>query len=879
MVALALLVSLYGLVGFPSPEDILDGGASKAVAHPQQECVNELWGQPLVPPYCYDVPHEHAPTTTTTRPPPPTTTQPTCPHGTWSDGTCRACPAGQVWITGSGCQASSGCSSGNHNHDGHGCHSQDTAHSDTPGASPTNPDGTQNSPNEGNSGGGCDVNGRYDPTDPTANSEGCVTVFGDPSRCGEDTNTVYDEEAELCISTDPNVDPDFGDRTICPDPRQYHNGERCVVKSREDDPDRSQNCPAGQAFYSTLGCAYPCDAGQILVGGTCQTVQRPNRPQRPGDPPPPAQCPVGYSGTPPNCVEGTPEIYVIDQSVGESDGSVGVILALSHRAATSATVEVATSDGTATDGSDYTAVARTVTIPANTQMARVPVTILNDTHPEPSEETFTVSISNAAGGAELGASTSGTMTIVDDDPFAGILTGLTAVCVDGEITVSWQRPGQAPGLNSYSYRIADNINLFSSGAFYRAGNIRDLDQTSVTVAATDTSLTYHAGVRTNLRNAWAETDRRGFGCTESLPVVSLDDAALTVAEGSTVQITASLNKAPAESAHVWLAITEGLGVVGTCTSGADFGIDAGRFIYDRTTTTAALTLTACDDADTDNESGLLSLTTTNIEGLELGALTTVRIAIEDDDEPTVSISGPSGPVTEEDADGLSNLVAFTVELDPAAAEDVTVMVNTAAGTASDAACVSGGDFLQRSMTVRFSPGDTSKSFNVRTCVDAVPEHDEDFTATISSPTNAVLGTATTATATIRDNDEPTVSISAPPAAVLEDTNGVPNTLTFAVTLDVAGVQTVTVVASTSSGTATGGSCGSSGIDFVSQSATITFTAGDTSEDFTVATCADTIANEGVEDFTVSLSSPTNAALGTSSATGQIVDDDTPPIYR
>ena len=39
-----------------------------------------------------------------------------CQHGQWSSGRCRACPVGQVWITGTGCVVASNprqCSSGN----------------------------------------------------------------------------------------------------------------------------------------------------------------------------------------------------------------------------------------------------------------------------------------------------------------------------------------------------------------------------------------------------------------------------------------------------------------------------------------------------------------------------------------------------------------------------------------------------------------------------------------------------------------------------------------------------------------------------------------------------------------------------------------------
>ena len=136
-----------------------------------------------------------------------------------------------------------------------------------------------------------------------------------------------------------------------------------------------------------------------------------------------------------------------------------------------------------------------------------------------------------------------------------------------------------------------------------------------------------------------------------------------------------------------------------------------------------------------------------------------------------------------------------------------------------------------------------------------------------------------ATATIRDNDEPTVSISAPLAAVIEDTSGVANDIVFTASLDVAHVRTVTVSASTTSGTATGGMCGFGGADFTHGALTLTFNPGVLTTDFTVSTCPDTTRNEGVEDFTVTISGATNASLGTSTATGRILDNDSPPIYR
>ena len=58
-----------------------------------------------------------------------------CPHGQWSSGRCRACPVGQVWITGTGCVAATDtrrCSSGNTWFEAHrGCRPTTCAHGRT----------------------------------------------------------------------------------------------------------------------------------------------------------------------------------------------------------------------------------------------------------------------------------------------------------------------------------------------------------------------------------------------------------------------------------------------------------------------------------------------------------------------------------------------------------------------------------------------------------------------------------------------------------------------------------------------------------------------------------------------------------------------------
>jgi surface adhesion protein len=107
------------------------------------------------------------------------------------------------------------------------------------------------------------------------------------------------------------------------------------------------------------------------------------------------------------------------------------------------------------------------------------------------------------------------------------------------------------------------------------------------------------------------------------------------------------------------------------------------------------------------------------------------------------------------------------------------------------------------------------------------------------------------TATITDND-PTPSLALTGPATINEGAG---TATYTVTLSAASGQTVTVAYGTTGGTAT------SGVDFTATCGTLTFAPG-----ATVATFAVPITNdstfEGSETFSVSLSTPTNATIGT-----------------
>jgi len=111
---------------------------------------------------------------------------------------------------------------------------------------------------------------------------------------------------------------------------------------------------------------------------------------------------------------------------------------------------------------------------------------------------------------------------------------------------------------------------------------------------------------------------------------------------------------------------------------------------------------------------------------------------------------------------------------------------------------------------------------------------------------------------------PTLSIS--DVTVIEGDPGILSSATFNVTLSAASQQTVTVLASTQSGTAIGDE------DFIAGSIMLSIDPGKTSTTVTVFVKGDSVV-EGPEQFFVNLSNPVNATIADGQGVGTIVDDD------
>jgi chitinase len=114
--------------------------------------------------------------------------------------------------------------------------------------------------------------------------------------------------------------------------------------------------------------------------------------------------------------DGAPDVSISDANVVEGNSGTADLtfdVTLSNASSSDVSVDYATSDSTATVGSDYTAASGTLTIPAGDTSGTITVHAKGDTTYEP-DETLTVTLSGLVGGGSITNDTA-TGTIRNDD--------------------------------------------------------------------------------------------------------------------------------------------------------------------------------------------------------------------------------------------------------------------------------------------------------------------------------------------------------------------------------------------------------------------------------------------------------------------------------
>ncbi len=452
------------------------------------------------------------------------------------------------------------------------------------------------------------------------------------------------------------------------------------------------------------------------------------------------------------------------------------------------------------------------------------------------------------------------MTITDDD--AAPVISIAAQSVgegDGDTTLTVTRTGDLSGSSSASYAFSDGT-AEGSGTDYRgtSGTVSfAANAGSATIPVSIVQDTIDEGTGETFTVTLSAPSGATLGTASATITITDDDAApvisiaaQSVGEGAgsaTLTVTRTGDLSGSSSADY--AFSDG-----TATS-ADYTGTSGTVTFAANAASATLPVSIVQDTIDEGTGETFTVTLSSPNGATLGTASATITITDDDAAPVISIAAQS---VGEGAGSTTLTVTRTGDLSGTSSASYAFSDGTATG--------GGTDYRGTSGTVTFAANAASATLPVSIVQDTIDEGTgETFTVTLSSPSGATLGTAS-ATITITDDDAaPVISIAA--QSVNEGAGSA--TLTVTRTGDLSGSSSASYAFS--DGTATGG-----GTDYRGTSGTVTFAANAASATLPVSIVQDTIDEGTGETFTVTLSSPSGATLGTASATITITDDDTAP---
>ena len=536
-----------------------------------------------------------------------------------------------------------------------------------------------------------------------------------------------------------------------------------------------------------------------------------------------------------------------------------------------ASVAFATSDGTASAGSDYTATSDTLNFVDGESSKTITIPILGDSINE-GDKTFNITLSSAT--AEFGSiSISGTnphvVTITDDDTttisFASGTTSVTEANTTHTVNVTRSNTN---GTASVQFTTSDNT--AGTGSDYTAvsGTLNFADGVSSATISVDIleDAVYEESQTFNiiLSNPSAQFGGVSIGggvhvvtiLDDDSLVISFDSSISSVTEGTSPH-TVAVNR----SSSVGIASVDFATSAGTAFVGSDFSSSSGRLSFsDGETTKNISILIDDDDVNEDTEIFTITLSSPTAEhgSASLGT-SSHTVTIVDNDSTVVSFSTDNSSVTES-----STTHSITVTRSNSSGT-ATVDYATSNGTAT-----AGSDYTGISTTqLSFADGESTATINVTILGDSINESDETFVVTLSN-VDAQYGSATLGTSahtvTILNDDTSVISFASLTSSVSESAGSVSITVNRSDTNGTASINYATA-----NGTATAGS------DYTAiTNGLLSFANGEGSKAITINITSDT-TNENDETFTVNLSNPVTQhgamSIGTGTHTVTITNDD------
>ena len=327
--------------------------------------------------------------------------------------------------------------------------------------------------------------------------------------------------------------------------------------------------------------------------------------------------------------------------------------------------------------------------------------------------------------------------------------------------------------------------------------------------------------------------------------IAFNSPTLTVTEGIasvTLQVTRSENVGGASVSYATAN--------GTAISGSDYSARSGTLTFEPGVNTVSLQIPILDNTLFESSESFTVALSDPINGV-LGSTKTATVEIIDNDlATTIQFEAATHTVTE----GTSSIT-------------IPVRRSNTAGSASvvyatqNNTALAGSDYTAKSGTVSFKSGSATANISIAITNDTLAESSESFGVSLSNPTGGILGSQSSTNVTILDNDtivSSTIQFSAPTAIVREGTKNISIPITRS-----SGAGTAAVSYTTADGTAAAGS------DFTAKSGTLSFAAGVTTANISIAIINDRF-KEPDETFSVSIAAPTGSGVSLGTPTSVIV---------
>ncbi|MFN8233395.1 MAG: Calx-beta domain-containing protein [Actinomycetota bacterium] len=527
------------------------------------------------------------------------------------------------------------------------------------------------------------------------------------------------------------------------------------------------------------------------------------------------------------------------------------------------TVAWATVDGTAAAPADYTSASGTATFSAGRTSRTFTVPVVGDRMDE-FDETFAVDLSSATNATITDGQAVG--TIVDNDaPPAVSVSDVSVTEGDaGTVTATFLVSLSATSGKPISVDHATADGTAVAGADYAAAS-GSLDlapgalSTAVDVAVDgDTMDEFDEDLALVLSDPSNATilDGTGLGTIvdDDLPP-SLTVGDIAVPEGdsgtSVAAVPVTLSAVSGKPITVDFSTADG-----TAGAGSDYTTATGTLSFAPGMLTRSIDVSVSGDTTFEADEDATVAVTNEVNAVVADGTATLTIA---NDDPLPRIAVDDVAVTEGDSGDA--IMTFTVSLSNASAFPVGVDAATLDGTA-----VQPADYEPVATTLSFAPGIVSATIDVTVHGDPMFERDETLGLELSDETGGAIADEAGVGTITNDDAAPIVDVT---GVIVSEGDVGDTTATFILTLTGSTGLPASVDVATSDGTA-----GAPG-DYADTSVTVTFAPGDATETVDVAVHGDT-AYELDEGFTLQLSAPNDAAIGTGTAPGTVLNDDPLP---